>query len=70
MVIYVCATFVPCTLYIVSIICTVSLALNTVNTGDFQKVSLGMFFFVSLTTILLTKHNYAVVNKFIFNNYT
>ena len=43
MVIYVCATFVPCTLYIVSIICTVSLALNTVNTGDFQKVSLGMF---------------------------
>ena len=44
MVIYVCATFVPCTLYIVSIICTVSLALNTVNTGDFQKVSLGMFF--------------------------
>ncbi len=70
MVIYVCATFVPCTLYIISIICTGSLELNTVNTGDFQKVSSGMFFFVSLRIILLTKHNDVVVNKLISNNYT
>ena len=64
MVIYVCATFVTCTLYIISIICTGSLALYT---GDFLKVSSGMFF-VSFTIILRTKHNDVVVNKFISNN--